>query len=165
MEFQCQGTADGRLDFGPYNRAKFAQFLQEHPGIRLKITAELPESGKLRRFYEGAVVPLITFYQEGMDHRDGEDRRKVREWLKQEFNGELVEIGGKVQRIGKTTKGRPVLNQFVERVIDWLTENYAPPQEALDPERYKIWRDTIFPSGGPDNYIGYLIELNLLRRV
>jgi hypothetical protein len=123
MDFECRGTAAGTLDFGPYNRGKFMQFLKEHPGIRLKITAELPESGRLRRYYEGAVVPLIIFYQEGLDHRDGEHRRKVREWLKQEFNG------------------------------------------ALDPEKYKYWRDTVFPNGGPATYIDYLVETGLLRRV
>jgi hypothetical protein len=165
MEFQCQGTADGRLDFGPYNRAKFQQFLQEHPGIRLKITAELPESGKLRRFYEGAVVPLLCFYDEKLDHRSNEDRQTMREVLKQEFNGQMVQIGGKMHVVGKSTKGRAILNPFVERVIDWLTENYAPPAEALDPEKYKEWRDTIFPDGGPDNYIDYLQEVGLLRRV
>ena len=74
-----------------------------------------------------------------------------------------MEIGGRVQRVGKTTKGRPVLNLFVERVIDWLTENYAPPQEALDPEKYKNWRDTIFPFGGPANYIDYLVEIRVLK--
>src|SRR5580704_5714879 len=145
MEFQCQGTIDGRLDFGPYNRTKFQEFLKEHPGIRLKITAELPESGRLRRYYEGAVVPLVAFYQEGMDHRDGEDRRKIREWLKEEFNGEMVKIGDKLHVVGRTTKGWATLGPFVERVKDWLDENHNPPQEALDPEKYKYWRDTIFP--------------------
>lgn len=163
MEFQCTGTAEGRLDFGPYNRGKFLGFLKEHPGIRLTISAQLPESGKLRRYYEGAIVPLITFYQEGMDHRSGEDRRKVREWLKQEFNGDMVEIAGKMQIVGKTTKGRAALNPFVERVTDWLVDNYSPPAEALTPEKYKNWRDTIFPYGGPDNYIDYLCEIGLLR--
>ena len=46
MEFQCRGTPYGTLDFGPYNHAKLVQFLKEHPGIRLKLTAELPESGE-----------------------------------------------------------------------------------------------------------------------
>lgn len=77
MEFQCLGTSEGRLDFGPYGKQKFQQFLRERPGIRLVVTAQLPESGKLRRYYEGAIVPLVTFYQEGMDHRSAEDRVAV----------------------------------------------------------------------------------------
>ena len=163
MDFQCLGTADGHLDFGIFGKPKFQQFLKEHPGIRLVVTAQLPESGKLRRYYEGAIIPLVTFYQEGMDHRNGDDRRQVREWLKTEFNGQMVEIGGKMHVVGKSTSGREVLNPFVERVVDWLTENYAPPAEALTPKKYKEWRDTIFPFGGPDNYIDYLLEIGLLR--
>jgi hypothetical protein len=110
-------------------------------------------------------VPLLCFYDEKLDHRSNEDRQTMREVLKQEFNGQMVQIGGKMHVVGKSTKGRAILNPFVERVIDWLTENYAPPAEALDPEKYKEWRDTIFPDGGPDNYIDYLQEVGLLRRV
>lgn len=163
MEFQCRGTAEGNIQFTPYARATFKRFLAQNPGIRLTITVDLPESGKLRRYYEGALVPLIAFYQDNLDHRSGEDRRKAREWLKAEFNGELIEIGGKVQRVAKSTKGRDALNPFVERVVDWLTENYAPPAEALDPEKYKYWRDAIFPYGGPETYIDYLVSVNILK--
>jgi hypothetical protein len=49
-----------------------------------------------------------------------------------------------------------------EGVLDWLIENYAPPQEAIDPEKNKHWRDTIFLYGGPPNYIDYLIEIDIL---
>ena len=58
----------------------------------------------------------------------------------------------------KSTKGRVALQSFLENVLAWLVENYAPPVEALDPEAFKVWRDTVFPSGGPDNYIDYLVE-------
>lgn len=163
MEFECRGTKEGLLEFGVHGRARFKQFLAEHGPVRLKITPELPESGRLRRYFEGAIVPLIAYYQEGMDHRSSEDRRKVREWLKAEFNGELVEIGGKVQRIAMSTKGRPALNEFVERVTDWVKDNYDPPAEALDSEKFKHWRDTVFPFGGPETYIDYLTSLNILK--
>ena len=66
-------------------------------------------------------------------------------------------------KVAKSTKGRAALNPFVERVMDWLTENYAPPAEALDSERFKVWRDTIYPSGGPDNFIDYLVTINVLK--
>ena len=163
MEFQCRGTEDGKIEFSPYGRAAFKDFLTKNPGIRLKITAELPESDKLRRYFEGALIPLIAFYQEGMDHRSSDDREKVREWLKEEFNGELVTIAGTVHRVGKTTKGRDALNGFVERVMDWLTDNYNPPKEAIDPKHFKTWRDTVFPFGGPETHIDYLLEMGILK--
>jgi hypothetical protein len=163
MEFPCTGNKDGTLTFGAYGRAKFKDFLRDHGPLRMHVVATVPESGKLRRFFEGALIPLITHYQEGMDHRNPEDRAKVREWLKEEFNAELVSVAGIVHRVAKSTKGSEVLASYVERVLDWMVENYDPPKEAIDPEHYKQWRDAIFPSGGPDNHIDYLIEIGLLK--
>jgi hypothetical protein len=60
----------------------------------------------------------------------------------------------KSQKIGESTKGRAALQPFLERVVTWLVENYDPPQAALDPEQYKKWRDTIFPTGERDHYFG-----------
>jgi hypothetical protein len=50
----------------------------------------------------------------------------VREWLKLEFNGELIWIkevkGSKTaaHMIGRSTKGRDVLQPFMEQVLVWL---------------------------------------------
>jgi hypothetical protein len=147
---------------GQRNTAMFLNFVKENPRVPWKLSPMLPESGKQRRFLEGAVIPLVTFYHEGFDHHDNEDRHRVREWLKEEFNGEMVELGGKVHRIAKTTKGRDQLQPFLERVLAWVMENYEPPPEALNPDAYKTWRDTVFPYGGPDNYIDYLQSINRL---
>jgi hypothetical protein len=162
MEFLARITPDRHLKFGQRDLAYFERFMAEHPGMLLKISPVLPESGKQRRFFEGAFVPLVTFYQEGMDHRNQDDLRRVREWLKEEFNGEFVSIGGVAHRVAKSTKGREVLQPFMERVIIWLVENYQPPQEALDPQSFKVWHETVFPSGGPDNYIDYLVATGKL---
>jgi hypothetical protein len=163
MDFHPLVNQDGPFSFGVYKRNEFKEYARLHGPVRARITFDLPESGKLRRFFEGAVVSLVAFYQEGMDHRSDDDRRKVREWLKEEFNGEMVAINGTVHTVAKSTKGAAVLGPFVERCMDWLIENYEPPREALDPERFKHWRDTIFPNGGADNFLDYLAELNILK--
>jgi hypothetical protein len=49
--------------------------------MRIKIKPVLPKSNKQRGFLEGAVIRLVTFYQQGMDYRSSEDNRRVREWL------------------------------------------------------------------------------------
>src|SRR5882757_9047652 len=123
MEIVCR-PSDGHLNMGERNTAMFLNFVKENPGVPWKMTPMLPESGKQRRFLEGCVIPLVTFYQEGFDHRDDNDRHRVREWLKEEFNGEMVDLGGKVHRIAKTTKGRDQLQPFLERVLAWVMENY-----------------------------------------
>jgi hypothetical protein len=161
MEIICR-PSDGHLNMGERNTAMFLAFVKENPGVPWRLSPVLPESGKQRRFFEGAIVPLVTFYQEGMDHRSEDDRTRIREWLKKEFNGEMVVIVGKAHLVAKSTKGRDALAPFLERVVGWLIENYAPPMEALDGNSFKVWRDTIFPSGGPDNFIDYLREIGRL---
>lgn len=162
MNFLAQ-EKDGGIKMSPVTRAKFIDFLRKNPGIRLEISAVLPESNHQRRFYFGALLGLIAFYQEGMSHRKHEDIVRIHEWVKQEFNGEMVVVDGKKHVIGKTSKGRESLNKITTAVFDWLIENYNPPMEALTPEKYKLWQDTIFPYGGPENYIDYLVESGVLR--
>ena len=153
----------GKLKMNPHTRKSFAHFLNKNDGMRLEINPVLPESDRMRGYFEGALIPLITFYQEGMDHRSGEDRAQVREWIKLEFNAKMISIKGETKKVGKSTKGREVLKAVVERVLDWLVQNYAAPTEAINSEAYKEWRDTAFPAGGPDNYIDYLVEVGVLK--
>ena len=149
------------MDFGERNRALFKQYLKAHPGVLLKITPMLPESSKQRRYFEGALVPLITYFQEGMDHHNSDDRADIRDWLKMEFNGHTIFIAGKTHKVGKSTRGREMLNRFVEDVVGWLQDNYAPPAQALEPASFKKWRDTVMD--GPDNYIDWLVLEGVLK--
>lgn len=160
-KFMGRFRADGGLDFGSYTKMNLKKFMKENPGMPFELKPIFAESDKQRGWFEGALVPLVTFYQEGMDYRNSKDNQKVREWLKLEFNGEMIEVGGKVHRVAKTSKN--ALQPFLERVTDWLIENYAPPMEALDPEKYKHWKAAVFPYGGPDNYLDYLLELKILK--
>jgi len=115
-------SVNGRLAIE--RRDDFVLDLKENPGARYEIERITPESTKQRRFFEGAVVTLVAYLQEGMDHRNGDDLREVRDWLKIEFNGEIRVIGGRSNRIAKSTKG--LLNKgFLEDVIDWIEEQYG----------------------------------------
>lgn len=162
--FKGRFSKDGKgLDFAENTRIKFKNYIRKHPNTPFEVVPLLPESQKQRRFYEGAVVPLVTFYQDGMDYRNADDLLNVRNWLAIEFNGGFVSIQGKAHRVARSTKNQ--LNQgYLERVLEWLVENYAPPAEALDPKKYKHWKDAIYPYGGPETYIDYLVELNILRK-
>jgi hypothetical protein len=163
MEYTARVTKDGAMDFGQRNHGYFKQWLKDNPGAVIKITNVLPESDKQRAFFEGAVVPLVAWYQQGMDYRSSDDLRQVREWLKLEFNADVVWIKGQRYKVGKSTKGREVLGPFLERVVEWLMENYDPPAEAIDPEQFKWWRDTIFPTGECDHYLEYLNAKGVLK--
>lgn len=162
--FWASASPEGGFDMGSeYNRLRLKQDLRQHTGSRYKIERVTPESNKQRRFFEGAVLPLIAYYQEGMHYENSSDLEKVREWLKIEFNGEMVVIKGKAIKVGGSTKGK--LNTgFLERVIDWA-ESQGYQTELLNPAEYKHWHAAIFPFGGPDNYIDYLLELGKLKVV
>lgn len=161
-KFMGRFRPDGGLEFGSYTKMHLKKFIKENPNMPFELKPQFPESTKQRGYFEGGICPLVAFYQEGMEHRNSKDVERVREWLKIEFNGEIINFRGKTHRIAKSTKNR--LNQgFLERVVDYIIENYAPPMEALDPEKYKHWRDAVYPYGGADNYIDYLVELNIIK--
>lgn len=165
MEFKgrFRKDKDGKVafDFGLYTKVKLKEFMKKNPGMPFELKPLLPESHKLRNFFEGAVCPLLTFYQEGMDHRNSTDVQNVREWLKTEFNAKKIEIGGRIHKIAQSTK-RKLMAGFLERVLGYLEDNYAPPPEALNPAMYKDWRDRIYPFGGADTYIEHLQDLKIL---
>lgn len=152
----------GTLHLGEYNAARLRDFLKKNEGIRIRIEPQTPESRQQRKFFEGAVIPLIVFYQEGMDHRDREHCDQVREWLKIEFNAEMVVVAGKTRIVAGSTKGK-LQAGFLEKVIDWMTDQ-GYQTEFLNPTKYENWRDTIYPNGGPDNYIDYLVETKKLSK-
>jgi len=162
MEFICRPSGQS-LNLGQRNTAMFLDYIKKNPDAPWKLEALITESKRQRGFFEGALVPLVAFYQEGMDHRNQEDLRRVREWLKIEFTSEGVMLGGKLQRVAKSSKGSYALRLLVERTVEWLQENYQPPVEALNGESFKHWRDTVFPYGGPGNYIDYLVEVGTLK--
>lgn len=160
--FNGRFREDGGLDFLPHTKRDLKKYIKENPGQPFKIVPDFPESINQRKFFESAICQLVAYYHEGLDHRKNGDVNTVRDWLKMEFNGEYVELNGKANKIAKSTKGQ--LNKgFLERVEGYIYENYAPPPEALNPEKYKHWRDTVYPYGGPDNYIDYLVEIGILK--
>lgn len=162
--FIATATKDGGFDLGSeYNRIRLKNKLKETAGKRWKIEEAHIESKEQRRFFEGAVIKLIVYYQEGMHHKNQDDCFKVREWLKMEFNPEMVVIGGKSQKIAGSTLGK-LQAGFLEKVIEWMDEQ-GYQTEVLDPKKYKYWRDVIYPYGGPDNYIDYLVETKQLKNV
>lgn len=157
-------SEDGKgFNFGSYTKMWLQEFMKKNPNMPFELFPLLPESKDQRGFFEGAVCSLLAFYQEGMDHRNYKDVRKVREWLKVEFNSELIEIGGKAHKIACSTKNK-LSGGFLERVEGYIQDNYAPPKEIWDTKKYKHWKDKIFPVGGADNYIDYLLDMRILSK-
>lgn len=157
-------TGKGRLSMGSdHNRARFADFLRENPGMRLRIEAITPESGKQRRFFEGGLIPFIAFWQENIDYNDSDDLKRVRDWIMIEFNASFLTMGGKAIKVPKSSKGE--LNRgLIERIMDWCGEQ-GYPVELLNPEDYKDWNERVRGTkGGPRTYLDYLVQCGKLKK-
>lgn len=154
----------GGFDFGgDYNRDRFIAFTKKHIGARMGHMLLTPESSKQRDFYHGAVIPLIAFFQDGMSHRNSRDCDHIHEWMKLEFAPEMISIGGKMKKVPGSSKGK-LTDGYLDNVIDFLEENYGVKrQEVLDVGLYKKWKDEIYPNGGPDTFIDYMVEMNILK--
>ena len=161
--FHFKAGISGDMEFpSDYARNRYKVYLIRNPGMRFKVSPLTPESDKQRKFFEGAVVPLFAYYQENLNWKNPDDLIKVREWLKLEFNGELLNILGRINKVAMSTKGK--LNDgFLERVIDYMAEN-GYDTSLLDPEAYKHWRDQIYSWGKADTYIDYLLEIGKLKK-
>jgi len=164
-EFTCVSTAEGGMDFGDYNRKLVKDRLKEDVGARWKLVKITPESNKQRKFFEGAVIPLACYFHEKLDHKNNIDCEIMREWLKIEWNGELLEKDGKLHKIGMSTKGKLGGDKgLIDKIIDDMEEQNGMELRSfiLNEKEYKNWRDSIFPFGGPDTWIDYCISIKKL---
>ena len=160
--FHAQSLGN-KLSFGTsYNRERFLWDLKENPHARYRIERITPENRKVQRFYHGACIPLWAFLN-GLDYRDGNILGELHAQAKREFNGDMIIVDGNPVKIGLSTKGK--LRVILDKFVDYLEENYAIDRdEVLNNEKFKYWRDVIFPGGGPDNYIDYLVDTGKLKR-
>jgi len=126
-----------------------------------------PESRKIRGFYEGGVIALWVFL-DGNDWRNSRISQHYHQEANKEFNGEMIMRGGKPEKIGLTSKGLLAgENGMIEKVTLYIIEQYGIDEqhlrnEILNPEKYKHWRDTLYPYGGPETYIEYLLSIGKL---
>lgn len=153
----------GILTFGK-GRDRMIKDLLENEGARYVVERLTPESSRMRAYFEGAVIPLFV-YLDGNDYKDPHVINYYREnYIKPEFNGEMVVIQGKPVKVGKSTKGE--LKELTDRLIDWMEEQYGIDRTTcLQPEDYKKFRDTIYPFTDFETYIDYLIEVKKLPAV
>lgn len=157
LKFQAKSAIgeDGKpkLEMSDFIGKAFRDDLRSNLGGRYEVRRLIPESNKMRRWLHGSLIPLITFYQEGLDYRKSEDCDKVFEFLRLEFNGDFVQVAGETKKVGRTTKGQ--LKDFIEKISDWATEQ-GYPIELCDPVKYQKWRDEVYSFGAFDHYLDYL---------
>lgn len=143
------------------NADRFSQFLKDNEGIRLEIKPLTPESNRQRGYYHGGVISMWV-YLDGNDYKDSQKLNQYHEVAKRKFNGDVIFVHGKLERVGQSTKGQ--LTRIIDEVIDYLEENYGIDRsKVLDPEHYKDFIDRVYMHGEFDTYIDYLKSLNRLK--
>lgn len=126
----------GGLEFkSDYHQALFKDFLKENVGTMLDIKLHSGElSTEQRGYFEGAIVPAVAEFQ-------NMEIEEARELLKKEFNGRYIfDTKGKAHKVGiSTTKlNKKAFSEFLERIIQWMSENGVP---IPDPELFKEFKD------------------------
>lgn len=131
---------ENRLDLGSdLQRTRFAQFCKENQGAKVRIELISVESNEMRRYFEGGIIAALCEYHENFDRRNPDDRRTMRELVKEEFLGVLVPgLHGEPVRVARSSKGRKELRELLERVTEYMQENGIP---VPDPALFKKWRD------------------------
>lgn len=146
-----------------FARGAFKKHLVNNEGSIFDVVKRTPEESRsMRKFYHGAIIPLWA-YLDGKDYKDSAVLEAMHEVAKLEFNGDFIKIDGKTKRYGKSTIGK--LNDgFLNRIIEYLSENYRiDTSVVLSPDLYKKWKNEIWPYGGPETFIDYMLELKLLK--
>ena len=152
-------TKEGRLSVSTRELVRMKDFA----GSPVEISPILPESRKMRGWFEGGLVPYYAFLH-GMNWKSRNDIEAARWDIKDEFYSETRIINGKRKRIPKSTKGRKAIREVTEKLLDYYAEN-GYISDATDPEKYKYWRDVVLTQDptAPDNFIDWLIETGALK--
>lgn len=151
------------IEIGEFQWKKMVKEIKDNPNAPIVISSLLPESRQQRRYLEGGLIPLFVFFQ-GNDYTDTAQIEDARQDIMDEVLGvsRLNRLTGKVEVHAQSSKGKDNLNKVCEWLIAYLFEQYDCPHKAVDHEQFKVWRDTIYPEGGPDDWITYLIETGVL---
>lgn len=151
---------DGKLKMSNFFASKFAEDIAKNPNARYEVIRLTPESRNMRRYYFS--ILKLWCYLDGNDYKNSDLIEKYHEASKLEFNAEMVNIGGKVRKIGKSSKGS--LKTLIEALISYLEDNYGIDRaEVCNPDDYKYFMDVVYIDGKYDDFISYLLDIGKLK--
>lgn len=157
MKFHAQ-IGDHTLTFASQH-AKVKLF--EHKGKNVIIEIDDKPNSKMRRFFEGAVVPYV-FYQN--QTAGWEDFRDAREALKVEFLPSYSKsIRGDRIRLSQstTTLSKGKFSKFLETVTRWMEENGYEVPDYID---YNKWKNSAPMAGSIYPPLKRLIETHSQKK-
>lgn len=120
------------------------RFMGNAEGKDVSLVIDDKPTPRMRKFFEGCLVPAFYYFHPNSGWRDFKDAREA---LKLEFSPnirsvKLVLDGSTVRVAPSTTEmSKERFNMLVEGVMDWMMDN-GLPYDVLDAEAYLTWRDT-----------------------
>lgn len=155
-----------KFELSEYWRSKVKQAVKDAGApIRAEIHTLLPESRNQRKYVMGGLIPLLV-YLDGNDYRDSETCDRYFETFKREFTPETMVINGKVEVFGKSSKGGKALQQFTEKLQEFLNDEYgiAYDSKAVNVDEYKKFRDEIYSfSPEYEDWIDYCRKMKYIK--
>lgn len=150
-----------KIEMSDYWKRKVHDDLIEIKKTRAYIQTTQPESRKQRGYLMGSLIPLLA-YLDGNDHKSSEITEWYFEFYKKELTPVALIVHGKAQLFGKSTKGSEALNHFIDKLQDYLDEQYGIKRDSqiVNPDEYKLFRDTIYPfTNEYDDFIDYAVKM------
>jgi len=135
----------------PYKLGRMKDFYSVNRGRQIRYNVELyngDESLEKRRYFEGALIPVLTHFQnkERSNKLPPYTRADIRLLVAREFNGKVItKNDGTSFKVGLSTKiGNRAFAKMLDRITDWMKENGIP---VPCNKEYKKWRDSAPPVG------------------
>lgn len=157
---------DKSIEISEFNRKKLRQAVKDNGRpIKGYISTTMPESRKQRGYLMGGLIPLLV-YLDGNDYKDKDMLDFYFQEYKKELQPEFVTINGTPRKRGKSTKGSESLNQFIEKLQEFLAEQYGIDHNcpAINPEEYKKFRDEIYFDSEYEDFISYAVDMKWIKR-
>ena len=130
------------------------RFYEQNEGKYINIEVDDKESPKLRRFFEGGVVPVWYYLNPQCPWNSF---REARDDLKVQFNGYSLDLsqGGKMHVPHSTKTSKKKWEAFLERIHYYFTEN-GFDMWYPNPDEYTAWIES---APAPDDVYPLFVTL------
>jgi hypothetical protein len=159
MKFQIT-IKKGAFGVTDYWRAKLNDYVHKNGEARAIVEILTLESRKLRGYFHGSLIPVWAYCNE-LDYRDHKVLEQLFEVAKQEFSPEILIVDKVPRKVSASSKGR-ALKKLTESLYDYLVENYAVDERAINPNEYKKFADEIYGTSDYEDFIAYAIDMKWL---
>jgi len=148
-----------------FNQRKLNDYVTKNGECRGGLELYTPESKKLRGYVMGGLLPFAV-YLDGGDYEDDDVCDFYFEEYKKEFTPEYQNFKGERKLKGASSKGRKALNNFAEKLLEYLEEQHGIEygSKVTSTTEYKKFIEEIYPYELQyRNWLHYCKEMKWLK--